>query len=57
MSRTLKRAQAAGRGMYTRTRQRCGSQGLPPTARPTPRFVHDESVGVPSNPPTGKGVR
>jgi len=57
MSRTLKRGQASGRAMYRRTRQRVGSQGLPPTARPTPRVVVDEPVGVPTRPPIGKGVR
>ncbi len=57
MSRTLKRAQTGGRGMYSRTRQRCGSQGVPPTSRPTPRFAHSEPVGVPGQPPIGKGVR
>jgi hypothetical protein len=50
MSRTLKRGQDP-RDPYTPTRQRVGSQGVPPTSRPTPRFVHDEPVGVPAQPP------
>ena len=47
MSRTIKRGQDP-RDPYTPTRQRVGSQGVPPQGRPTPRFVHDETVGVPT---------